>query len=94
MHGGISIHMKVLWKWRKNLLKLLGITRLGVDKVKPKGWFWGCGDFRYWGLGLLAEDGGLLQVLPLTVHLKQTSRGDYSETFLLSELFLRPLLDA
>ena len=46
------------------------------------------------GLGLanndLAEDGGLLQVLPLTVHLKKilpTSRVDYSETFLLSELF-------
>ena len=19
-------------------------TRLGVDKVKPKGWVWGCGD--------------------------------------------------
>ena len=45
-------------------------TRLGVDKVKPKGWFWGCWDFRFWGLGLLAEDGGLLQVLPLTVRLK------------------------
>ena len=44
----------------------------------------------FWGLGLLAEDGGLLQVLPLPVHLKffrQTGMGDYSETFLLSELF-------
>ena len=37
-------------------------TRLGVDKVKPKGWVW--------GLGLYAEVGGLPQVLPLTVHLK------------------------
>ena len=27
-----------------NLVK--GITRLGVDKVKPKGWFWGL-----WALG-------------------------------------------
>ena len=45
-------------------------TRLGVDKVKPKGWVWGCWDFGFWGLGLLAEDGGLPQVLPLTVHLK------------------------
>ena len=46
------------------------ITRLGVDKVKPKGWVWGCGDFRFWGLGLHAENGGLPQVLPLAVHLK------------------------
>ena len=45
-------------------------TRLGVDKVKPKGWVWGCGDFGFWGLGLHAEDGGVPQVLPLTVHLK------------------------
>ena len=27
-------------------------TRLGVDKVKPKGWVWGCGDFGFWVLGL------------------------------------------
>ena len=42
---------------------------LYFDKVKPKG-VWG-----FWGLGLannvLAEDGGLLQILPLTVHLKR-----------------------
>ena len=35
--------------------------------------FWGLVDFGFRGLGLdnnvLAEDGGLLQVLPLTVHL-------------------------
>ena len=35
--------------------------------------FWGFGDFGFWGLGLdinvLVEDGGLLEVLPLTVHL-------------------------
>ena len=43
-------------------------TRLGVDKVKPKGWVWGCGDFRFWGLGLHAEDGGPPQVLPLTAQ--------------------------
>ena len=29
----------------------------------------GCGVFGFWGLGLYAEDGGLPQVLPLTVHL-------------------------
>ena len=37
---------------------------------------------------VLAEDGGLL--LPLAVHLNfllRTSRGDHSETFLLSEIF-------
>ena len=58
------------------------MTRLGVDKVKPKGWFWGLGDFGFWGLGIdnnvPFEDGGLLQVLPLTVHLNfflQKSRG-------------------
>ena len=45
-------------------------TRLGVDKVKPKGWVWGCGDFGFWGLGLYAEVGGLSQALPLTVQLK------------------------
>ena len=35
--------------------------------------FWGLVDFEFRGLGLdinaLAEDGGLFQVLPLTVHL-------------------------
>ena len=39
---------------------------------------------------VLPEDGGLIQALPLTVHLNlflQTSKGDHSETFLLSELF-------
>ena len=39
---------------------------------------------------VLAEVGGLLHVLPLTVHLNffwQTSRVDHSETFLLSEVF-------
>ena len=46
------------------------LTRLGVDKVKPKGWVWGCRDFGFWGLGLHAEEGGQPQVLPLTVHLK------------------------
>ena len=40
-------------------------TRLGVDKVKPKGWFWGLGIDN----DVPVEDGGLLQVLPLTVHL-------------------------
>ena len=38
-------------------------TRLGVDKVKPKGWFRGLGPYN----NVLTEDGGLLQVLP--VHL-------------------------
>ena len=50
--------------------KKILITRLGVDKVKPKGWVWGCGDLGFWELGLHAEDGGLPQVLPLTVQLK------------------------
>ena len=27
-------------------------TRLGGDKVKPKGWVWGFGDFGFQGLGL------------------------------------------
>ena len=39
---------------------------------------------------VLAEDGGLLNVLPLAVHLNffwRTSRVDHSETFLLSKLF-------
>ena len=39
---------------------------------------------------VLAENGGLLHVLPLAVLLnffRQTNRGDHSETFLLSELF-------
>ena len=76
-------------------------TRLGVDKVKPKGWFkyflsigwdlvggWVCWvglfgpqDFRviFWDFEngasskiehVLAEDGGLLHVLTLDVHLK------------------------
>ena len=39
---------------------------------------------------VLAEDGGLLNVLPLAVQLKiflWTSRVDHSETFLLAELF-------
>ena len=54
----------------------------------------GFGDFVFWGLGLdnnvLAENGGLLQVLLLTVHLKfflTDKWGDHSETFLLYELF-------
>ena len=28
--------------------KKILITRLGVDKVKPKGWFYGVGDFGHW----------------------------------------------
>ena len=46
---------------------------------------------------VLSEDGGLLHVLHLAVHLKfywQTRRVDHSETFLLSELFCEPLLHA
>ena len=37
---------------------------------------------------VLAEDGGLLHVFPLTVHLKfYASRGDHSGPFLFYELF-------
>ena len=56
------------------------MTRLGVDKVKPKGWFkffllggW-VGGFGWLDASkiedVLAEDGGLLHVLTLAVHLK------------------------
>ena len=45
---------------------------------------------------VLAEDGGLLQVLPLAVHLNfflmNKFRVDHSETFFLSEFFVGPLL--
>ena len=73
-------------------LLIVGLTRLGVDKVKPKGWFWGLGDFGFWGLGIddnvHVEDGGLLQVLPLTVHLNFfDGQVGWTETFLLSKLF-------
>ena len=46
---------------------------------------------------VLSEDGGLLHVLPLAVHLiffLQTSRVDHSGPFLFSELFFGPLLHA
>ena len=46
---------------------------------------------------VLAEDGRLLHVLPLTVHLNlflQTSRLDHSGPFLLPEHFVGPLLHA
>ena len=47
----------------------------------------------FWGLGLdnnvLAEDGGLLQVLPLAVHPRRTSMVDHSGPLLSSELFCR-----
>ena len=45
---------------------------------------------------VLSEDGGLLQVLPLAVHLNfflmNKFRVDHSETFFLSEFFVGPLL--
>ena len=61
----------------------------------------GLGDFGFWGLGLddnvLAEDGGLLQVHPLTVHLKFFD-GQVGGTFLKLSYFLNffvgPLLHA
>ena len=60
------------------------LTRLGVDKVKPKGWFLGwAGGCVEWDVGwhfdngasskiddVLTEVGGLHHVLPLAVHLK------------------------
>ena len=63
---------------------------------------WGFGDFKFWGPGLdnnvLAEDGGLLQVLPLTVHLNFFFVGQVGVTILKLSYFLNffvgPLLDA
>ena len=65
--------------------------------VKPKGWVWSCGGFGFWGLGLHAEDGGLPQVLPLTVHLKFFDRqvgGTILKLSYFMNFFVGPLLHA
>ena len=107
---------------------LVSSTRLGVDKVKPKGWFkyflqidqrlvwfWrlgGCGGLGCWPLrfpchfengasskidDVLAKDGGLLHVLPLTVHLNFFDRqvgGTILKLSYFLNFFVGPLLDA
>ena len=62
---------------------------------------WGFGDFEFWGLGLdnnvLAEDGGLIQVLSLTVHLiffdRQVGWNILDHSYCLN-FFVGPLLHA
>ena len=82
----------------KKLLRKISLTRLGVDKVKPKGWFLG---LWVWGLGIdndvPVEDGGLLQVLPLTVHLIFFDRqvgGTILKLSYFLNFFMGPLLKA